>query len=326
MKIKRGMTLLNASGDIDISSTGYRYAIDTMTYIRAQVIKQKFFELSIADYIPVDVGEAAWKSQVVQNLEFLEGGSFKDGFVNQGNSRRAQVSAALGQLAMPTMTWTKKAGWTIAEIEESANVGNWDVVEAKLRSLKKNWDLGIQEGAFTGFTPELTGFLNNATVNINTTLIAESISAMDATEFQTFLAGLLTAYYANSNSTVLPDTFVIPTDDYLGLGVAASPTYPNISKLEYMGNFLKKMTANEGFQIKPLTYAQAALNPDAKDRYALYRNDPEVMKLSIPVDLTMNQAYTVNGFDFEQLAYGQISGVLITRPREVLYIDKTATT
>jgi hypothetical protein len=328
MKIKRGMTLMNAAGDIDISSTGFKYAIDTMTYIRSEVIKQIFFELSIADYLPVDVGEAAWKSQIVQNLEYYEGGGFSDGLVNQGNSRRAQVNTALAQMTMPVKTWAKKVSWTIAEIEEAANVGNWDVVEAKLKSLKKNWDLGIQELAFNGLTgdADITGFLNNASVNINTTLIAESISTMDATEFQTFVAGLLNAYYANSNSTRLPDTFLIPTDDYLGLGAASSPTYPNISKLEYLGNFLKKMTANEGFKIMPLTYAQAALNPDAKDRYLLYRNDPEVMKLSIPVDLTMNQAYTVNGFDFEQLAYGQISGVLITRPREILYIDKTATT
>lgn len=324
--IKRGMTLLNASGDIDISSTGYRYAIDTMTWIRSNVIKQIFFELSIADYIDVDVGEAAWKSQIVQNLEYYEGGGFADGFINQGNSRRAQANAALAQKSMPTKTWAKKVTWTIAEIEEAANVGNWDVVEAKLKSLKKNWDLGIQEGAFNGFSGELPGLLNQTEVNINTTLITESISGMDATEFQTFVAALLAAYYANSNQTRLPDTFVMPTDDYLGMAAAASPTYPNISKLEYLGNALKKITSNDAFAIKPLTYAQAALNPEAKDRYILYRKDPEVMKLSIPVDITMNQAYTLNGFDFEQLAYGQISGVLVTRPREVLYIDKTTGT
>jgi hypothetical protein len=324
----RGLPLFNASGDIDISSAGFQYTIDTMSYIRAEVIKQIFYELSIADYLPVDVGEAAWKSEIVQNLEFYEGGSFADGFTNQGGSRTPQVDTALSQLRMPVKTWKKKCSWTIAQIAEAANVGNWDVVEAKLKSLKKNWDLGVQELAFTGLEGEtdITGFLNNANVNINTTLITETISGMSDAEFQTFVGALLTAYYSNSNSTRFPDTFALPTDDYLGLGSAASATYPNITKLEYLTNVLKKLTANDGFKILPLTYAQAANNQDAKDRYVLYRNDPEVLKLSIPVDITMNQAYTLNGFDFEQLAYGQVSGVLMSRPREVLYIDKTVST
>jgi len=40
----------------------------------------------------------------------------------------------------------------------------------------------------------------------------------------------------------------------------------------------------------------------------------------------MNQAYTTDGLVFQQKAYGQISGVLVNRPREVLYIDLTAST
>lgn len=322
----KGMPLFNASGDIDIASSGFKYLIDTMSFIRSEVIKQIFYELSIADYMPVDVGEAAWKSEIVQNLEFYEGGSFADGFTNQGGSRTPQVDTALSQIRMPVKTWKKKVSWTIAQLAEAANVGNWDVVEAKLRSLKKNWDLGVQELAFTGLAGEtdITGLLNNANVNINTTLLTEPISGMSDVEFQTFVGGLLKAYYANSNSTRLPDTFTLPTEDYLGLGAAASATFPNITKLEYLHNVMKKMTGNEGFKILPLTYAQAANNPDAKDRYVLYRNDPETLKLSIPVDITMNQAYTLNGFDFEQLAYGQVSGVLVPRPREILYIDVTA--
>jgi hypothetical protein len=325
----RGLPLFNASGDIDISSAGFQYAIDTMSFIRAQVIKQIFYEISIADFVPVDVGEAAWKSEVVQNLEFYEGGSFEDGLVAGGSSRSPQVDTALYQIRMPTRTWKKKASWNIAQIAEAANVGNWDPVEAKLKSLKKNWDLGVQELAFNGVKGEsdMTGLLTNASVNINTTIITEDISGMSDAEFQTFVKALLNAYYANSNYTRdNPDTFIMPTADYLGMASAASATFPNISKLEYLENALKKMTRNDGFKILPLTYSQAALNPEAKDRYVLYRNDPETLKLTIPVDITMNQAYTINGFDFEQLAYGQVSGVLVNRPREVLYLDKTTGT
>ena len=325
----KGLPLFNSSGDIDVAASGFKYLIDSMSFIRAQVIKQIFYEVSVEDYIPVDVGEAAWKSEVVQNLEFYEGGSFAEGVTNSGGSRTATVDTALSQIRMPVRTWKKKATWNIAQISEAANVGNWDPVEAKLRSLKKNWDLGIQELAFIGLPGDttLTGFLTNASVNINTTLINNDISGLSDANFQTFVKGLLTAYYANSNYTRdNPDTLVMPTADYLGMASAASATYPNISKLEYLENALKKMTRNDGFRILPLTYAQSTLNPAVKNRYVLYRNDPETLKLTIPVDITMNQACTLNGFDFEQLAYGQFSGVMVNRPREVLYFDKTATT
>jgi hypothetical protein len=324
----RGMRLFNSAGDVDITSSGFKFLIDSMSYIRAKVIKQIFFEIMPGDYMPVDVGEAAWKSEIVQNLEFQEGGNFEDGFVNQGGSRIPQTSVALGQIRMPVKTWRKKCTWNIAEIAEAANVGNWDVVEGKMASLKKNWDLGIQAASFNGLNIDtsLTGLLTNSDVTINTTLIPKKISAMDDTEFQTFVGAVLSTYALNTNYTrMFPDVFMIPAADYLGFGSAASSLYPNITKKAYLEQVFKDQAGKE-IKIVPMVYCQSAYNPEGKDRYVLYRNDPETLKMSIPVDFTMNQAYTLNGFDFEQLAYGQTSGVMVARPREMLYCDLTPTT
>lgn len=325
----KGMPLLNASGDIDIQSTGYQYAINTLSFIRSDVITQKFYRINFPDYLPMDVGEGQWMDEIVQNMEYHIGGTFEDGFVKDGSSRSPQVDAALAQVRMPVRTWRKKVAWNIATIAQAANVGNWDPVAAKMATLKENWDLGLQEGAFNGFKgeSEMTGLLTNSAVNINTSIITEEISGMSDAEFQAFVKAILYAYYVNSNYTVDdPDTFIMPTSDYMGMSSAASATFPMKSKLEYLLDSFKKMTRNENFKILPLTYAQSALNPEAKDRYVLYKKDPKTLKLSIPADFQMPQAYTINGFDFEQIAYGQVSGVLITRPREVLYLDLTAGT
>jgi hypothetical protein len=324
------MPLLNAAGDVDLSSAGYKFLIDTLSYIRKRIVSQKFYEIDIADYLPVDVGEAAWSSEIVQNAEFYDGGSFFEGDVEMGGSRISRVDAAFEPNRMPVRTWRKKTSWMISEIEQAAVAGNWDPVEAKLRSLKKNWDLGIQELAFLGRPNDsvMTGLLNNAAVTINTALIGENISSMTTAQFATFVASVLAVYQANANYTALPDRFIIPTDDYLGLGVPVSQNYPNIAMLDYLQNMFAKMTGNPGFKILPLTYAQKALNNSLsglnKHRYVLYRCDPETLSLSIPVDFTMLEARTLNGFDWEQLAYGQYSGVLVNRIREVLYIDNAA--
>jgi len=320
-----GRPLLNASGDVDIASTGFKYLIDTMTQINAKIIQQKFFEIMPGDYIPMDVGNAAWKSQIVQNLELQEGGDFEDGFVNNGGSRVAQTDVALYQTSMPTATWRKKVHWDIGQLAEAANSNNWDIVEAKLRGNKKNWDLGVQNGAFNGFriNSKMTGLLNNDSVNINTTLITKKISDMEASEFQTFVGAVLNTYYNNTNNTLMfPTTFMIPAADYLGLGDPVSASFPNVSKMKYLTDMFTEMGAK--IKIVPMVYCESAHNTDAKDRYVLYNNDPETLKMTIPVDYRANQAYSINGFDFEQMAYGQVSGVMINRPREVLYCDLTA--
>lgn len=326
-----GRRLLNANGDIDTSSAGYQYIIDTLSYIRSNVIEQKFYEIAIADFIPVDVGEGAWMEDIIQNVTYNTGGSFFEGDIDTQTetNRIAQVGAGLDKISMPVKTWAKGTGWTIMEVAKAAAANNWDVVESKMRSLKKNWDLGVQETAFLGH-PDLTitGLLNDAEVTINTTLITKSLSSMSETEFTAFVAGLLPAYFANSNDTTLPDTFVIPNSDYLGLGVPYSSSFPNISKLQYMLDFLQKMTGNPNFQILGLSYAQSNRNTNrgiAKNRYTLYKNDPETMKMAIPVDFTMLEADTTNKINWQQAAYAQYSGVLVNRKREVLYLDETAT-
>lgn len=326
-----GRRLLNANGDIDTSTSGYQYLIETLSYIRSTVIEQKFYEIPIADYIPMDVGEAAWMEEIVQNLTFNTGGSFYQGDVDiqAETGRLAMVGAGLDKVRMPVKTWAKGTGWTIMEISKAAAANNWDVVESKLRSLKKNWDLGIQETAFIGHPDGLvTGLLNDAEATINTSLITVPLSSMTETQFTAFVAGLLPAYFANSNDTALPDTFVVPNSDYLGLGVPYSSTFPNISKLQYMLDFLQRMTGNPNFQILGLSYAQASINADRgidKNRYTLYRNNPDTMKMAIPVDFTMLEADTTNKINWQQAAYGQYSGVLVNRKREVLYLDETAT-
>jgi hypothetical protein len=322
-----GKSMFNSNGDVDVNSTGFKYVISTLSYIRSKIIEQKFFEVDIADYVPVDVGEAAFSDEIIQNTEFYSGGSFFEGDVDQGGSRISQVDASMVANRMPVRNWRKKASWTLFEIQQAAIASRWDPVEAKMRSLKKNWDLGIQELAFLGRPGDtvMTGLLNNATVNINTTLITKAISSMSAAEFSTFVGGLLAAYYSNSNSTVLPDTFVIPTADYLGLGVPVASGFPVISMKEYLENMLKRMTNNDGFKILPVAYASAANSRSdfTKDRYVLYRKDPETLSLSIPVDYTMAEPRTVDSMDWLQLAYGQYSGVLVNRPREVEYFDLT---
>lgn len=319
---------LNSNGDIDFSSTGFKYLIDNLSFIRANVIKQKFYKIAPADFMTVDVGEAPWSSEVIQNLVFQNGGDFYDGDQNQaqGGARPASVDVSLAPVRMPTQIWAKMTAWTIMEIAQAAAASKWDIVSDKLEALKTNWDLGIQRTAFLGHkqVSKITGLLNNANVTISTSLLPTPISKMSSAQFATFVASVLGAYFANSNSTeAQPNRLVIPMSDYLGLATPIASGFPIVSQLTYLEDAFKRMCGPD-FKIMGLAYSQAAQNLDAgigKQRAVLYRDDPEVLKMSIPVDITLLEAASYNKINWEQNAYGQYAGVLVTRPREVLYMD-----
>lgn len=323
-----GRALQNAAGDIDLNSAGFQFAIDTLSTIRAKVISQKFYKVDLPEYVDILVGEGGYGSEVIQNGQYMTGGDFYEGDTDIGGSQVSTVGVAQSPIRTPTQAWRKKATWTIYEVAEAANSGNWDVVAGKMESLKKNWDLGIQKHVFLG-RGAMAGLLTSDEVTIDTTLITETISGMSATEFQDFVALALDRFFSNSNATEMPNRFLMPYSDFLGMGRATSDTFPIGNKMDYLLDTFRKVSGKEDFKILPLAYCDKARNAEVglnKDRYMLYNKDVETVSMPLPVDFTMLEAKTVNGYDFEQLAHGMYAGVLFGRKREALYIDLTAGT
>jgi hypothetical protein len=151
---------------------------------------------------------------------------------------------------------------------------------------------------------------------------------MSESEFQTAIGNIFKAFFANSNNTVLPDTFAIAQSDILGLETtASSATFAGVgkTKFEYLEQSFKRATGNPNAQIVPLVYCDKARNNLATNRYALYNKNSEVMEMNIPVMYTSTIAGTYNNFQFQSVAYGQYTGVQVYRPKEVLYFDFSAT-
>ena len=67
----------------------------------------------------------------------------------------------------------------------------------------------------------------------------------------------------------------------------------------------------------------AAYHPDGLNRYMLYKNDPEVVKMDIPVNFTLTSPNTADNFQWKGVGYGQFTGVQSFRPRGTYYMDWT---
>lgn len=322
-ELARAESLQNAISE----QYGYMIPVTLLTAIIRDVAEQKFYEIPVADYMPVRVGtEAAWAEDVLMFRSYYTGGDFEKGYIETGTEGRlATTDATLDGIRVPARVWAKEIAYSLVDIAKAARTGIWDYVEQKEKSRKKNWDLGIQKTAFLGSKDgTMEGLLTLSDVTVNTTLVPASLNAMSDAQFQAFVSGLVGAYQANNNFTAMPNRLYIPQTDYTALTVATSVSFPLKSKLEYLKDALSAATVQPDFEIKPLAYLQAAQS-DGKlsaDRYVLMRYDPDVARFEIPVDYTVTVPNSYDGFTMRNVGYGQHTGVLDARPQEILYLDK----
>lgn len=309
------------------NALGYEVDITTLTTIVKKITEQKFFEIAPAEYLPVVVGNGAWSSNLVTYRSFQLGDDFATGVINLGgnNGRLASTDAGVDSVPIIVRNWAKEITWAIPEIMEASKSGNWDLVSAKEESRKKNWDLGIQKVAFLGLEGDssVLGLYNQSGITNNTTLITQPISAMDSAAMTVFIAGLLEAYRSNCARTAWPTHFIIPESDYLGLATPYASGFPTTSKLEWLTMNLKLMTKNANFKILPNAYGDNAYNGLGVNRYVLLNYDEKSIRMDLPVDYTNTLANSVNNFQFQNVGYGQFTGVGVYRPLELLYFSDT---
>lgn len=308
-----------------VNALGYEVSITTLTTIMKKITEQKFFEIAPADYVPVRVGEGAWSSNLLTYRSFNLSDDFATGVINVGssNSRLAVGDAGVDSLSIKVLNWAKEIGWSLFDLELAAKSGNWDLVTAKERSRKKNWDLGIQKVTFLGLAGDTSclGLYNQTGVTNDTTTLLGPISGLSSAALSAFAAAILNVYRANNARTAWPTHFIIPESDYLGLATPSSDTFPIKSKLQLLEETLQTMTKNKNFKILPNAYGDTAYNGLGVTRYVLLNYDEESIRMDIPVDYTNSLANSINNFQFQNVGYGQFTGVLAYRPLEVYYFS-----
>jgi hypothetical protein len=318
----------NATGDSPENGAGYFRAIDTLTFIKKQVSEQKFYEFDINEIVPIAVGDGAFSDDILTYRSYSNSGDFESGLIRTGTnqSRLARSETSVDSVSLATYIWAKAVDYSIIDIEKAIQANNWDIILAKHKARAKDWQLGLQLLAILGSKVDtnLPGLLTGNVGTTDTGTIAGFLRDMDAATFNTLVAKLMGVYFGDTNSTVLPDTFLIPMQDWLGLA-SLTPgtvgTFP-MPKIEYLLNAFKLVTRNPNFKIIGNAYCDKAVNNSLRsinlNEYLLYRKDPESVRMDIPVWPITTQPGTVNNFTFEDVAYGQLTGVGYYRPLEAV--------
>ena len=308
----------------------FKEQIDTLTEIDKRVINQKFYEIDITDYIDVDEGNAPWADTVSTWATLDNAGDGLEGFdsTTSTDNRTPEVDVGTTLIHNNRMLWKKIVKYNIAELEQMRKATTFDVVSKKLEARKKNYDLLLQKLLFIG-NPisgnlNITGLLNNSNVNVDTTSIPQSISTMTGAQLSSMCSDVINAYYSNSDSTAMFDTIIMPASDFNGLGTASDPNFQIKSKIEYIKDAFMQILSGYGIndvKIMPSVYCDSTKSPTGKNTYVFYKKDADVLSLDIPVPYTTGSFMTQDDYNFNNMAYAQLGGVKVFRPKEILYFN-----
>ena len=307
---------------------GLEKSITTLTQIIADVQHQKFYTVAepLTSYVPIEMGTGAYGRQLFQYAVAQVGDNFEAGIIQPGNgiNKDANIDITIDGTSIRNNFWRMKYEAT-KEILESARVNaqTFSYIEEQERARLKTSQLGIQKILFKGTDDGLnTGLLNNPDVTVNTSLLPANISAMSITQLTNFAKTAISTFFTNSNSTTFPNTWLMPTSDYMSLGVPINPEFPIGTIREFLERAFIDAGAPADFKILHTVYNNTASSTGA-GRHVLYNRDSDVLTMYIPKPYTPYPLYPVGSLDMISDAEMQFTGVWVKRPAEVLYMDVT---
>lgn len=319
----------NAAAFSNPASYGLEQTITTLTQLLADVQRQKFYTVqgSLTDYVPIEMGTGAYSKQLFQYAVAQVGDSFEAGIIQPGNgiNKDANLDITIDGISIRNNFWRMKYECT-KEILESAKVNaqTFSYIEEQERARLKTAQLGLQKVEFLGTTDGLnTGLLNNPNVTVNTSLLPASLATMSITQLTNFAKTVMATYFANTNSTVYPNTLLMPTADYMSLGVPINPEFPIGTIREFIERAFKDAGAPADFKILHTVYNNTASTSGA-GRYVLYNRDPDTLTMYVPKPYTPYPLYPTGSLDMISDSEMQFTGVWVKRPAELLYMDVTA--
>lgn len=314
-----------------VNDLGYDQIITTLSAVETRVARQKNIEFGIEEAIDVVEGVGAWKEQGVYFKSFANGGDTLDSWrIDQAQmgATKSQATASLAKETYPLMFLGKMIAYTRVELEQAAASGIWNAIEEKSWARRREFDLRFAELVYKGTSDGIYhGLLTLPNVHTETdTIITKRLSDMTDAEFDTALKAIFSMSYTTADYTAKPNRFLIPELDRIGLAATWS-SYgtgfaQGITRLQRLEEAFRNYTGDAGAKVIGTNFANAALNGGV-ETYAMYRKDPFELKIEMPVPFGIYPGASVDGFNFQNTALAQVSGVVSKYEKQFVYFKNT---
>jgi len=317
--------------DARLNDVGFDQIITTLSAVETRVARQKNLQYSVEDAIDVVTGVGAWKEQGVFFRSFANGGDDLDSWridLAQQGATKAQANASVDRQTYPYMFLAKMIAYTRVELEQAATSGIWSAIEEKSFARRREYDLRYAQLVFQGTTDGVfPGLLSLPGVYTEAdTIITMKLFKMSDAQFQVALQTLFPASYTNAQLTEKPNRFLIPELDRIGLSTTWSAVGIGFSqsrtRLEQLEIAFRNYTGDGESRVIGNNFANAVLNGGV-DIYTMYRKDPFELKVENPVPFGIYPGVSVDGFNFQNTALSQTSGVVAKYLQQHMYIKNS---
>jgi len=285
-----------------------------LEYIRPQIFETKYADIKYPTILPV-TSEAGPGAQTYTYRVMDATGEFKI------------ISDAADDLPRADVTQVEKTinirsiggsfGYTVQELR-AAQMADVALEQRRAAAVRRAYEEKVESIAMFGDTSvSLTGFFNNATVDVYTADKWFTDSGTTSQEMLDLLNYGVSAIVNGSRMVEQPDTILMAYEDYNVIATQRNSDSSDVTVLEY---FLRTNPFIRN--IEPINQLDADNSGLNTNRMVVYKRDPEKLQLHIPQPLELFPPQQ-RGLEFIVPAHARVGGVSIYYPKSVIYVQAT---
>lgn len=287
------------------------FVVSQRTHIETEVLRRPMPEITYSRLIPVDTSPAAFAPSVtffsqdnVGQAKFINGKGDDIPLVNLMRTKFEQTVNMAG------------VGYSFS-LEEigAAQLYGQSLTSDGAMAARESYEQLVDEVAFVGNTQlGVEGLLN--TTGITTVAAAQTFTAATPDQILATINTALTAIMTSTNGTERADTVLLPLAQYGDLATRRLTSDGGMTVLDFI-NRANVYTAMTG---QPLTVIGTHR---LTNRMVVYRRDPQVLKLIMPMPLQFIPPQYRN-LEVVTLGMFRFAPVSIRRPAAIRYITGIA--
>lgn len=287
------------------------------SYIETAVNRAPRPEIQYPFLIPVDTSANPWASTVTYYSSNQSGAA---DWVNGNASDIPLANSTLSKHETPVYMAAIGYGYGLEEISKAMMLG-YNLTSEYAMSARRAYEEMVERVALTGDTQKgFYGLVNCPDVTEDTAGTGDWATATTANIIKD-INDALTGLSSGTNFIIYADTLLLPYEQYQLLATTMIGSDGAMTVLEWIRrNNVYTAETGQPLMIRGMR-GLSGVGAGSTDRMIVYRRNPEVLKLHIPMPHQFRPVFQKNALYFEVPGIFRLGGLDVRRPKEVLYVD-----
>lgn len=306
------------------SQEALAFLVSQASHIEAEVVRIRYPDIQYPFLIPVDtsanewaksvtyfsmdkVGQAQWFNHMGTDMALAD--------VNRAKHEQTVEMAGIGYR------------YTLEEIGQATMIPGTNLSTEKAEAARRAYEEFVDNVALRGDTAKgLTGLINDANVpvaNLAYNGTGSSTSWTDKTGDQIIadVNGALSGVYTESLQVEMADTVLLPVREFANIATKPRSSTTDTSVLDWLQkyNVFTSMTG-QPLTIRAVRGLETA-GVGGVGRMVVYRRDPRVLKLHIPMPHRFLPVWQTGPITFDVPGIFRLAGVDVRLPKAIRYMD-----